>query len=174
MRNTELIRQQLNHLVTQARYDILTLSTLTDERLKPQLLDRLWTTISSIQFISDLLAYQTQQPLSASSQGGGMPSPLQTSPPFNQSFNQPFNQHTESNAQRSFTLEELALYDGKNGQPAYVAVDGIVYDVTSNRAWAAATHFGLSAGQNHSAGFASCHAGQQSILATLPVVGRLV
>ena len=47
------------------------------------------------------------------------------------------------------------------------------YDVTNNRTWAAATHFGLVSGKNHTQEFASCHAGQQSILQTLPVVGRL-
>lgn len=75
---------------------------------------------------------------------------------------------------RIFTIEELANFDGKNGRAAYVAVNGIVYDVTNNRAWAAATHFGLLAGKEYSQEFASCHAGQQSILDTLPQVGRLV
>lgn len=31
---------------------------------------------------------------------------------------------------KSFTLEELAKYNGQNGKPAYVAVDGIVFDVS--------------------------------------------
>ena len=42
------------------------------------------------------------------------------------------------NGTRAFTLEELAKYNGKDGNPAYVAVNGIVYDVTNNAAWAAA------------------------------------
>ena len=78
------------------------------------------------------------------------------------------------NIQRTFTIEELAKFDGKNGRPAYVAVNGIVYDVTNNRAWAAATHFALTAGKDYTQEFASCHAGQQSILVTLPIIGRLV
>ena len=84
------------------------------------------------------------------------------------------NQSIPQINERNFTIEELANFDGKNGRPAYVAVNGIVYDVTNNRAWAAATHFGLIAGKDYTQEFASCHAGQQSILATLPVVGRLV
>ncbi len=76
-------------------------------------------------------------------------------------------------AQKTFTLEELAKFNGKNGSPAYVAVNRTVYDVTNNATWAAATHFGLSAGKDLSSEFAACHAGK-SILNTLPVVGMLV
>lgn len=30
----------------------------------------------------------------------------------------------------TFNQTELAKYNGQDGQPAYVAVDGVVYDVT--------------------------------------------
>lgn len=73
---------------------------------------------------------------------------------------------------RVFSRSELSKYDGKNGNPAYVCVNGIVYDVTNNSAWAAATHFGLKAGTDLSAVFASCHVGQD-ILSRLKAVGRL-
>ncbi len=73
----------------------------------------------------------------------------------------------------TFTKEELAKYDGKNGNHAYVAVNGIVYNVTNNAAWAAATHFGLSSGKDLTTQFASCHAGAD-ILSRLPAVGTLV
>jgi Predicted heme/steroid binding protein len=76
-------------------------------------------------------------------------------------------------ALQKFTLEELATYNGKNGNPAYVAVNDIVYEVGSNAAWAAATHFGLTAGKDLTEQFNSCHAGQQ-ILNKLRVVGKLV
>lgn len=75
--------------------------------------------------------------------------------------------------QREFTLEELAQYNGKNGNPAYVAVNGVVYDVTNNAAWAAASHFGLTAGKDLTSEFASCHA-SQAILNQLTVVGKLL
>ena len=74
--------------------------------------------------------------------------------------------------QTTFTLQELSKYDGKNGNPAYVAVNGTVYDVTNNATWAAATHFGLTAGKDLTNEFTSCHAGQ-SILNKLKVVGKL-
>ena len=67
---------------------------------------------------------------------------------------------------------ELSKYDGLNGNPAYVAVDGVVYDVTNNAAWAAASHFGLSAGRDLTGAHASCHA-NQDVLSKLKVVGRL-
>lgn len=75
--------------------------------------------------------------------------------------------------QRNFTLEELSMYTGKDGNPAYVAVNGVVYDVTNNAAWAAASHFGLTAGKDLTSEFTSCHAGQ-SVLSKLIVVGKLI
>jgi membrane-associated progesterone receptor component len=86
------------------------------------------------------------------------PAPLQPTVPGNQT---------------TFTLQELSRFDGKDGNPAYVAVNGIVYDITNNAAWAAATHFGLTAGKDLTNEFASCHAGQP-ILNKLKVVGKLV
>ncbi len=86
-----------------------------------------------------------------------------------------FMQQAQSvvNGTNTFTLEELARFNGKNGNPAYVAVNGVVYDVTNNAAWAAATHFGLSAGNDLTTSFASCHAGTD-ILSRLPIVGNLI
>ncbi|MCX7746573.1 MAG: cytochrome B5 [Clostridia bacterium] len=75
--------------------------------------------------------------------------------------------------QAVFTLDQLSRYDGINGNPAYVAVNGVVYDVTNIATWAAATHFGLVAGRDLTQEFTSCHAGQ-NILSKLKVVGRLV
>ena len=73
---------------------------------------------------------------------------------------------------RLFTSDELSRYNGRNGNPAYVAVNGIVYDITNNAAWGGATHFGLAAGTDVTSQFASCHAGQP-ILSKLKVVGKM-
>lgn len=76
-------------------------------------------------------------------------------------------------AVRTFTLEELSKFNGKNGNPAYVAVNGMVYDVTNSAAWAAATHFGQGAGNDLTGAFFSCH-GSADILNKLPWVGNLI
>lgn len=83
------------------------------------------------------------------------------------------NQNESSvKATRVFTLEELAQYNGKNGNPSYIAIKGVVYDVTNIAAWAAATHFGLNAGNDLTIEFESCHGGT-NILDKLTVVGNL-
>ena len=76
------------------------------------------------------------------------------------------------NSARTFSIAELSAYNGRDGNPAYVAVNGTVYDVTNNAGWAAATHFGLTAGRDLTSEFASCHAGQP-ILSRLKVVGKI-
>ena len=45
-----------------------------------------------------------------------------------------------------FTLEELSEFDGQDGRPAYIAVDGVVYDVSNVRVWGSGTHYGFEAG----------------------------
>lgn len=47
-----------------------------------------------------------------------------------------------------FNAEELAKYDGVDGNPAYVAYEGYVYDVSNIKAWKGGMHQGL-----HKAGF---------------------
>ncbi|HNW86944.1 MAG TPA: cytochrome b5 domain-containing protein [Candidatus Limiplasma sp.] len=41
-----------------------------------------------------------------------------------------------------FTAETLATYNGQNGNPAYIAVSGKVYDVTNVPEWKNGSHFG--------------------------------
>lgn len=55
---------------------------------------------------------------------------------------------SESAGLQEFTLEELAAYNGKDGNKAYIAVDGKVYDVTDSPAWANGGHNGFEAGQD--------------------------
>lgn len=74
--------------------------------------------------------------------------------------------------QKQFTLEELSKYDGSAGKPAYIAVNGIIYDVSKQAAWGGGTHFGLLAGRDLTKQFQSCH-NMQQILSNLPQVGIL-
>lgn len=39
---------------------------------------------------------------------------------------------SQTESQKVFTLEELSKYDGKNGHPAYIAANNIVYDVSNS------------------------------------------
>lgn len=71
-----------------------------------------------------------------------------------------------------FTLSELAQFDGTNGKPAYVAINGIVYDVSNNSKWSGGTHHGLTAGRDLSSQFEGCH-GVSNKLDKLPKVGVL-
>lgn len=73
---------------------------------------------------------------------------------------------------RKFTLNELAQYDGTMGKPAYVAVNGIVYDVTNISKWRGGKHYGLTSGKNLTSEFQTCH-GISSKLEKLPKVGIL-
>jgi len=42
----------------------------------------------------------------------------------------------------TFNATELAQYNGQNGNPAYIAVNGNVYDVTDVPQWSNGSHFG--------------------------------
>lgn len=77
-------------------------------------------------------------------------------------------------ALRTFTAEELAKYDGKNGNPAYVAVNGTVYDVSSVPEWQGGNHWGrFQAGRDLSEDIKKSPHGV-SKLETVPVVGTYV
>lgn len=41
---------------------------------------------------------------------------------------------------REFTREELSLYDGREGRPAYVACRGKIYDLTGSFLWQGGRH----------------------------------
>ena len=74
---------------------------------------------------------------------------------------------------KEFTLDELAKYDGKNGHKAYVAVDGIVYDVSDFAGWSGGEHHGNFAGQDQSQNILHSPHGKKK-LEEVPKVGKLV
>ncbi len=77
-------------------------------------------------------------------------------------------------ATRTFTLDELAGYDGRDGSPAYVAHAGLVYDLSESFTWRRGSHHA-----EHLAGVDLTEAMSRaphaaSFLDRFPVVGRLV
>ena len=73
----------------------------------------------------------------------------------------------------TFTAQQLSFYDGRNGRPAYVAVDGIVYDVSESKYWKNGIHQNLHhAGADLSSEINESPHGRD-VLKNLPRVGTL-
>lgn len=71
------------------------------------------------------------------------------------------------------SLEELKAFNGLNGQPAYIAVDGIIYDVTGIGVWSGGVHKGFEAGNDLTADFKEKSPHDLSILDGVPIIGRV-
>ena len=79
---------------------------------------------------------------------------------------------TSTDTLRVFTLDELSQYNGKDGQPAYVAYNGIVYDVSAHPKWEGGSHYGKTAGTDLTNDIPRSPHGD-SVFKNLPVVGTL-
>jgi predicted heme/steroid binding protein len=80
----------------------------------------------------------------------------------------------DSSQGKTFTKAELAKFDGQNGNPAYVAVDGVVYDVSAVKQWAGGKHHGNTAGKDLTKEIKEQSPHGVAVLKGLPVVGKLV
>ena len=69
-----------------------------------------------------------------------------------------------------FSKESLATYDGQDGSPGFIAVNGIVYDVSET--WPSGSHRGFDAGNDITEAIADSAHGL-GVLEKLPIVGRL-
>ncbi len=72
-----------------------------------------------------------------------------------------------------FTADELTEYNGKDGNPAYVAVGDVVYDVTDAAGWEDGVHEGgIEAGNVYDEeDFSGPHGTE--VLEELPIVGTI-
>jgi predicted heme/steroid binding protein len=71
--------------------------------------------------------------------------------------------------ERIITLSELTQHDGRNGVPAYIAIKGVVYDVTNVQLLKDGRHHGITAGNDVSDQFVH----NKAILNRLQIVGKL-
>lgn len=69
-----------------------------------------------------------------------------------------------------FNSETLAAFDGQDGNPAYVAINGVVYDVTDVPNWRGGLHNGNTAGKDLTSVLGRSPHGE-TVLKDLPVVG---
>jgi predicted heme/steroid binding protein len=78
------------------------------------------------------------------------------------------------NTTRTFTLGELARFDGREGSPVYVAYDSLVYDLSESFTWRRGRHHAEHlAGTDLTEALAGAPHGA-SLLGRFPVVGRLL
>lgn len=84
------------------------------------------------------------------------------------------SQTEATSAGLELTLEELSEFNGKDGKPAYVAVDGIIYDVTASPAWKDGGHNGFEAGKDLTDEIKNVSPHGVVKLENVPEIGRLV
>lgn len=76
------------------------------------------------------------------------------------------------------TAGELSYYDGRDGRPAYVAVNGMIYDITNSRLWRGGghdpSHGKVEAGKDLTEAMEEDSPHGNKHLKNFPVVGRLV
>lgn len=90
---------------------------------------------------------------------------------LNENTNKEKKKNRESD--RVFTKSELLKYNGLNGKAAYVAVDGVVYNLTGIGPWGNGRHYGIAAGKDLTTYFMTCHKNQKDILNKLEIVGKI-
>lgn len=75
--------------------------------------------------------------------------------------------------ERTFTAEQLAAFDGRDGHPAYIACNGLVYDVTNAPRWQGGHHHGNLAGHDITPALKRSMHGA-AVLKDLPMVGKFI
>ena len=77
-------------------------------------------------------------------------------------------------AEKTFTAAQLSEFNGQNGKAAYVAVHGIVYDLSSVPQWRGGQHKGFSAGKDLTTEFDTASPHNISQFDGVPIVGKYI
>ncbi len=72
-----------------------------------------------------------------------------------------------------FTMDEIAQFDGKEGRPAYIVVDGIVYDVTNVGPWRSGSHYGFESGGDVTEALKNAAPHGANLLDQAEIVGKI-
>lgn len=75
--------------------------------------------------------------------------------------------------EKTFTVTELAKFNGKDGNRTYVAYNGIVYDFTDVKAWKGGSHKGNESGVDVTEKLNKVWHGPK-VLKDKPILGKLV
>ncbi|HDH57608.1 MAG TPA: cytochrome B5 [Bacteroidetes bacterium] len=75
---------------------------------------------------------------------------------------------------KTFTYQELQKYNGKNGQPVYIAYQGVVYDVTGSDLWKSGRHQNLHDAGDDLTNFLNQAPHGEDVFERYPAVGKLV
>jgi predicted heme/steroid binding protein len=84
---------------------------------------------------------------------------------------------TDENGQLLLTLSQLSQFDGKDGRRAFIAVSGVVYEVTNSPRWRNGIHNGdsrIAAGNDLTSQIDSISPHGRRVLDNIPRVGRIV
>ena len=87
---------------------------------------------------------------------------------------------TTATTAKTFTAAQLAEFNGKDGKNAYIAYDGVVYDVTSklDRTWKNGVHHGLLVGTDLTLQVNNCKEHAKNFItaqfSTYPKVGNYI
>ena len=79
----------------------------------------------------------------------------------------------ESNTMLILTKEELANFNGENGNSAYISIDGIIYDISNIELFKQSPYNSLKLGSDVTEAFDKLNNGDESILRDIPMVGLL-
>jgi predicted heme/steroid binding protein len=85
--------------------------------------------------------------------------------------NSTFDKYHRLNVFINLTREELKQYNGEDGRPAYIVVNGIVYDITDSDQWKYGKYLGARAGKDYTELFKSGKEESMKMLSDFKVIG---